>query len=98
MGDTKVSDYCEGLVDQGARVLDIGCGFGEKLLPFKENGCEVIGIEPSQHRAKHCREHLGIDCRDISVEEIADHFGDEKFDLSKTLFNSFTHIKKKQPP
>ena len=80
-GDTEVFDYCHGVVGPGARVLDVGCGFGEKLLPFKKHGCEVIGIEPSEHRADYCSQRMGIDCRCIGIEEIIDHFGDEKFDL-----------------
>lgn len=81
VGDPKVLDFCHGHIREGARVLDVGCGFGEKLLPFRQYGCEVTGVELSRHRAEYCRERLGIDCREIGAETMVDHFRGEKFDL-----------------
>ena len=36
-------------VSPGARVLDVGCGFGSFLLRAKEAGYAVAGIEPDEH-------------------------------------------------
>ena len=30
---------------QGWRVLDVGCGFGNNLIPFADLGCELHGVE-----------------------------------------------------
>ena len=42
-----VIPYVESIipVGQGTRVLEIGCGEGGNLIPFIENGCEVVGID-----------------------------------------------------
>ena len=33
----------------GARILDVGCGPGGMLLPFREAGYDVLGIEPGHY-------------------------------------------------
>ena len=32
-------------LENNQRVLDIGCGFGQNLLPFLDKGCECYGVE-----------------------------------------------------
>jgi len=41
------------------RVLDIGCGIGSKLIPFKRAGFDVYGVEPSEKRSSTAAEILG---------------------------------------
>jgi 2-polyprenyl-3-methyl-5-hydroxy-6-metoxy-1,4-benzoquinol methylase len=36
-------------VPSGSRVLDIGCGFGESLDYFRNNGCEAHGVEADEN-------------------------------------------------
>ncbi len=36
------------------KVLDVGCGFGNNLLPFLEKGCECYGVEIDKGIAKLC--------------------------------------------
>jgi len=48
-------------VSPGARVLDVGCGFGSFLLRAKEAGYAVAGIEPDEHACATACEALGSD-------------------------------------
>lgn len=40
------------------KILEIGAGFGEKILPFKEAGHEIYCTEASARRASYLREHV----------------------------------------
>jgi len=48
-------------VSPGARVLDVGCGFGSFLLRAKETGYAVAGIEPDEHACASACDVLGSD-------------------------------------
>jgi 2-polyprenyl-3-methyl-5-hydroxy-6-metoxy-1,4-benzoquinol methylase len=48
-------------VSPGARVLDVGCGFGSFLLRAREAGYAVAGIEPDEHACASACEALGSD-------------------------------------
>lgn len=37
---------------KSGKILDLGCGLGGKLLPFKEAGYDVYGVDPSKHRSE----------------------------------------------
>ncbi len=41
------------------RVLDIGCGIGTRLIPFKKAGFNVYGVEPSEKRSSTASGMLG---------------------------------------
>lgn len=73
---SKIRKY---IPSQG-RVLDVGCGLGGALLPFKNAGYDVFGVEPSEHRA-----NLGRKLMDgIQVGFAEDYLKDPgvgKFDL-----------------
>ena len=58
----KVAGFCAPALPPGARVLDIGAGFGDQLLGFRARGHEVHGVEMSGHRAAYVRDVLGIPC------------------------------------
>src|SRR4030095_4652241 len=45
----------------GARVLDVGCGFGSFLLRAREAGYAVAGIEPDEHACARACDVLGSD-------------------------------------
>ena len=50
---------------QGKRVLDVGCGTGDKARFFAEHGAaEVVGIDPSQGFAPNWKGHAG--CPNLS--------------------------------
>ena len=56
--DFSVFNVVKPYLDIGDNVLDIGCGIGSILLPFKSNGYQVFGIEPSEHRSEIAKMHL----------------------------------------
>ena len=41
------------------RVLDVGCGLGTRLIPFKNAGYDVYGVEPSENRSSKASKNLG---------------------------------------
>jgi SAM-dependent methyltransferase len=50
---------------QGKRVLDVGCGTGDKARFFAENGAaQVVGVDPSQGFAQNWLGHAG--CPNLS--------------------------------
>ena len=70
------------------RVLDVGCGSGYDLLRFREEGCEVYGVETDPGAAARAREK-GIRVHAGAVES-AD-FGDARFDVVTMNF-SLEHL------
>jgi len=45
-------------VDPGTKVLDVGCGTGNNLLPFLDRGCECSGIEVTDDIARKTQDLL----------------------------------------
>ena len=37
-------------IEEGMKVLEIGCGDGGNLLPFSERGCKVVGVDMAECR------------------------------------------------
>ncbi|CCH49911.1 class I SAM-dependent methyltransferase [Pseudodesulfovibrio piezophilus] len=72
------------LVKAGGRVLDLGCGIGDRLLPFHNNGFDVYGVDPSEHRTQIATTRM----RNILVGDGETYLANnhEKFDLIY-LFN-----------
>jgi len=69
------------------RVLDIGCGTGDRLDAFRNRGFETYGIETSDS-ADYAREHL---CLNVSKGDLfSARFPDRFFDLV-TLYNVLEH-------
>ena len=74
--DDKVASFCADELGDRARVLDVGAGFGQQLLGFRDQGHDVAGLEASAHRARYVRERLGIPCVEAPIEEAAGTFAD----------------------
>ena len=72
----------------GARVLDIGCGYGELLVRIKQAHPHVttIGIEPARQWAEAARERGVDEVREAMLEEAAP--GPEELDLVCCLASS----------
>ena len=48
-------EYLKGVkptLDSNTKVLDVGCGFGNNLLPFLIKGCKCMGVEITDEMAK----------------------------------------------
>ncbi|HMB96467.1 MAG TPA: class I SAM-dependent methyltransferase, partial [Tepidisphaeraceae bacterium] len=54
-----------------ARVLDVGCGMGGNLIPFKWKGHETIGCDWGEDYAQKGRQ-LGLDIRVGGLDAVAD--------------------------
>jgi len=57
--DAVFDDLTElGRLDEGARVLEIGCGTGQATLPLAERGFDVTAVELGEHLAAAARRKL----------------------------------------
>jgi SAM-dependent methyltransferase len=59
-----------GRLGPGSRVLDLGCGMGGMLVPFKFHGCAVVGCDYGEEYADRGRS-LGLDIRQGGPETVA---------------------------
>jgi SAM-dependent methyltransferase len=102
----------ESLVDhvglgEGARVLDIGCGYGRLAHALKRHGFSgsYLGVDVLRRHVRWCQKRLGdsrFEFRHIDIQNdrynpkgelaVTDlDLGDERFDLI-TAFSLFTHM------
>lgn len=83
-------EHLKDKLPKGAKILDVGCGFGFALYELKKLGFDVYGIEPDENRARFAREKLGLN--NIKVGTMNDKVDfDQKFDL---IYNhhAFEHV------
>lgn len=92
-------DYLRGVkpnFNSDTKVLDVGCGFGNNLLPFLVKGCKCYGIEISEEIAKLTQNILinkgfsNAIIRKGNNQSIP--FGDKEFDL--IVSNNVIHYEK----
>lgn len=85
-------------LENGTKVLEIGCGEGGNLLPFAQLGCDVTGIDITSARieqakaffnaAKHKGRFIAMDFLDAKVEDLG------TFDVI-LIHDVIEHIEKK---
>ena len=49
--DSYLYNRLKPYIKQEGVILDVGCGLGERLLPFEKSGYDVYGVEPSEERS-----------------------------------------------
>src|SRR3954452_20554188 len=62
----------------GGRLLDVGSGPGLLLDEARARGYETVGLELSRASAEHARDVLGLDVRELALEDFED---DQRFDV-----------------
>jgi 2-polyprenyl-3-methyl-5-hydroxy-6-metoxy-1,4-benzoquinol methylase len=62
----------------GGRLLDVGCGPGLLLDEARRRGYDTLGLELSRASAEHARDALGLDVRELALEDFAD---EDRFDV-----------------
>jgi SAM-dependent methyltransferase len=88
------ADYCMRKITslfgtwQRARVLDVGCGFGEKATMMTALGASVVGLDISADAVKFTDKKLGIEAYDSPVEAWPDKRN--SFDIV-TMFEFIEH-------
>src|SRR3954466_4472398 len=56
----------------GGRLPAAGCGPGRLLDEARARGYETVGLELSRASAQHARDALGLDVRELAVEDFED--------------------------
>jgi SAM-dependent methyltransferase len=69
------------------KVLDIGCGTGDRLHVFRSRGFDVHGVEPS-HSATYAKDFLKLNV--IEGDLFSAHFQENFFDII-TLYHALEH-------
>ena len=64
----RLLDLIAAFVPDG-RLLDVGCGPGLLLDEARRRGYETVGLELSRASATHAREELGLDVRELALED-----------------------------
>lgn len=73
-------DKVYNLLPHNANIADIGCGIGDRLKKFKENGHNVYGCDPSSHRTEVASKFLDTKIKAMGGEEFF-KANSTKFDL-----------------
>lgn len=87
-----IHDECQELLGSlsGKSLLDIGCGYCQALLYFRERGLQVHGLEPSREGAEYAKSHA-IPVVQAGIETMPADLG-QRFDIV-TLLNVLEHLR-----
>lgn len=72
------------------RVLDVGCGTGDFLATCKQNGWEVVGVEPNQKARSFAEAKLNFQSSSAIFSDL-EKVHEEKFDII-TLWHVLEHV------
>ena len=79
---------------KNAKVLDIGCGRGQLLRAFQQQGCDVTGTEFSNDACRFAREVLKLPVRVGLLKEL--NFPDNSFDVV-VMWHVLEHVSDPRP-
>ncbi len=92
MSQQRELEVIAGLVPQGARVLDLGCGSGELLAWLQQKkGCTGYGIEIDDANVHACVQR-GVNVIQLNLEEGLALFEDRSFDVVLQL-DTLQHLR-----
>ncbi|WP_163716130.1 class I SAM-dependent methyltransferase [Mangrovibacterium lignilyticum] len=69
-----VGQYLPTPKNRSLNILEIGCGAGGILLFFKENGCNVLGLDLDEQYLQFGRDNFGLDLRYGTLDKLPDGF------------------------
>jgi SAM-dependent methyltransferase len=75
-------------IKNDSKILDIGCGTGNNLLPFLLRGCECYGTEVTEETAKNTASNLqrrGLEANIQCGKNTSLPFADKYFDLALSI-------------
>jgi 2-polyprenyl-3-methyl-5-hydroxy-6-metoxy-1,4-benzoquinol methylase len=92
--DTILEDHCQWLTEitekpvKGMSILDIGCGWGQSLLYFREKGMECYGFDPAKDAVEYaCYNKLNVVQAGIDKMNVFER----QFDVI-TMYNVLEHL------
>jgi SAM-dependent methyltransferase len=88
-GRNLLSSCREHLGDPG-RMLDVGCSAGGMLLPFREEGWDVYGMDPDTDYVKYGQEELGLSIDYMDGEDM--DLNGREFDFI-IIMGSLEHVR-----
>jgi methionine biosynthesis protein MetW len=92
MSERRDLELIAGLVPQGSRVLDLGCGKGELLAHLREHkGCSGYGIELADANVAACVQR-GVNVIQLNLEDGLALFDDRSFDVVLQL-DTLQHLR-----
>jgi SAM-dependent methyltransferase len=80
----RLLDRIGELVPSG-RLLDVGCGHGLLLDEARRRGYDAVGLELSRAATRHAREVLGLDVREVALEDFEEPGGFDVVVLADVL-------------
>ncbi len=82
-------DFVKDYIDAKCKVMEIGCGSGGVLQPFKEAGYECVGIEPMEDYGDFARKHVGIEIITDFIESSDFNYGKVDLVIISDALNHF---------